>query len=164
MPVPNQVMNVLLYVFNFMCLLMVFLSVASVTFGNNFLNMYQGIMLPSLPVSILHGTVSLLSPACISNDAISIDWFLFICRELILAVSLLPFLYSWDVSCSISFITLLLLLWQTFLKCPTLPHTAHILPYTGHCLSWCILPQYLPSCLCIVWLLGFLVVSSFVFF
>ena len=80
MHVPNWVMTVLLYAFNFMCLLMVYL----VTHGNNFLNVYQGIMLPSLPVSILYGTVSLLFPVHVSNLAVRIDQFLFICMELIL--------------------------------------------------------------------------------
>ena len=84
--------------------------------------------------------------------------------ELILTISISSCLYSWDTSCSISLTTLLLLLWQTFLKCPTLPHSAHILPYTGHCLGWWISPQYLHGCLCVVWCTGALVLSSFAFF
>ena len=96
--VPNCVMTVLLYVFNFMCLLIILMSLASVTPGNKFLNMYQGIMLPSLPVYILYGTVSLLSPVHIYNFAVNIDWFLFICTESTLTVSILPLLYPWDIS------------------------------------------------------------------
>ena len=82
----------------------------------------------------------------------------------ILAVSILPSLYSRDISCSISFTTPLLLLQQTFMKCHILPHPAHILPYAGYCLSWCVPPQYLHCCHCMVWLTGVLAMSSFVFF
>ena len=106
------------------------------------LNMYHSIMLLSLPISILYGIVTLLLPACISNSAVNSDQFLLICTESILIVSILPLLYSSDVSSSISFTTLLLLLLHTFLKCCILPHPAHIFPYTGHCLSRCTLPQY----------------------
>ena len=120
MQVPNCVMTVLLYVFNFMCLLMVFLSLAPVTLGNNFLNMCQGIMLPSLPISILYGIVSLLLPVCISNSAVNIDQFLFIYTESILTISISPLLYSLDISCSILFITLLLLLQLFYFLLPTL--------------------------------------------
>ena len=141
-----------------------FLSLASISLGNNFLNMYHGIMLPSLPMSILYGTVILLSPAHISNLAVSIDRFLFIYTEIIiLIVSISPLLYSWDISCSISFTTLIVLLWQTFLKCPTLLYPTHVLPYAGHYLSWCTPPQYLHGCCCMVQLTGALALPSFVF-
>ena len=115
------------------------MSSASVTLGNNFLNMYQGIMLPSLPVSILYDIAMLLSPVYISNLAVSINQFLFMHTELVLNSSISSSLYSWSTSCSISLTTLLLLLRQTFLKCPILPHSIHILPYAGHSLSWWIL-------------------------
>ena len=52
---------------------MVFTSSASVTLGNNFLKIYQGIMLLSLPVSILYGIAVLLSPMCVFNLAVSVD-------------------------------------------------------------------------------------------
>ena len=115
-------------------------------------------------MSVSYGIVTLLLPACISNLAVSIDLYLFIHTELILTISILSSLYSWDTSCSISLTTLLLLLWQTFLKCPTLPHSAHVLPYTGHCLSWWISPQYLHGCHCVVLCTGALVLSSFALF
>ena len=106
------------------------------------LNMCHGIMLPLLPIFILYGTIIMLLPACISNSTVNIDQILFICTESILTVSILPLLNSWDVSTSISFTALLLLLWHTFLKCPDLPYPAHIFPHSGHCLSGCTLPQY----------------------
>ena len=140
------------------------MSSASVTLGNNFLNMYQGIMLPSLPVSILYRTAILLLPVCVSNLAVSINQFLFMYTELILTVSISSCLYSTYTSYSISLTTLLLLLWQTFLKCPTLLPSAHILLYAGHCLGWWIPPQYLHSCHCVVWFTGTLGLSSFAFY
>ena len=66
-------------------------------------------------------------------------------------------------TCSISFTTLLLLLWQPFLKCPILLHPTHILPYARHCLNWWFPPQYIHGCNCMVWLTGALMMSSFVF-
>ena len=126
--------------------------------------MYQGIMLLSLPASILYGIITLLSHVCVSNLAVSIDQFLFMYTGLILTISISSSLYSWDTSCSISLTTLLLLLWQTFLKHPTLPHSVHVLPYAGHCLGWWIPPQYLHGCHCVVWFTGTLVLLSFVFF
>ena len=140
------------------------MSSASVILGNNFLNMYHGIMLPSLPVSILNGIVILLLPVHISNLVVSINWLLFLYTELILTISISSLLYSWDISCSITLTTLLLLLQQTFLKCPTLLHSVHILPYAGQCLSWCVSPQDLYGCHCVVWFTGALALSSFVFF
>ena len=120
--IPNYVMTDLLYVFNFTCLLMVFLNLASVMFGKSLLDIYHVIMLFPLPVSVLYGTIILLLPTHVSNSTVNYDQFLFICTESMLTVSILPSLYSWDVSNSISFIALLLLLQHTFLKCPILPH------------------------------------------
>ena len=40
---------------------------------NNYLNVNNGIMLPSLPLSILYGITILLVPACVSNSAINND-------------------------------------------------------------------------------------------
>ena len=124
--------------FLILCVLISFLGWASITLGNNFLKMYQDIMLPSLPVSILYRIVISLLPAHVSSLLVSIDWFLFIYTELILIISISLSLYSWDIYWSTTLTTLLLLLQQTFLKCPTFPYSAHILPYAGHCLSWCI--------------------------
>ena len=139
------------------------MSSASVTLGNNFLNIYQGIMLPSLPVSILYDIITLLSPACISNLVVSIDQFLFMHSELILTISISSSLYSWDTTSSMSLTTLFLLLQQTSLKCPTLPHSAHILPYAGQCLGWLIPPQHLHGCHCVVQCTGALILLSFTF-
>ena len=141
------------------------LSLASVTLGNNFLNMCQGIMLPSLPVSILYGTVSLLLPAHVANSEVHIDQFLYICTESILTVSISPLL---SVGTSLAPFCLFLYFFCCSIpswnapSCHT-PHT-HILPYTEHCLSWCNPPQYLHGCHCDVQPTGALVVSSFAFF
>ena len=118
---------------------------------NSLLNMYHGIMLSSLPVSIWYGIIILLLPAHISNSAVNSEWFLFRCTESALTVSILLLLYSWHVSTSILFTTLLLLLKHTFLKCPILPHPA-CLPicwalswwvYTATILTW--LPLQCPA-------------------
>ena len=128
-----------------------------------FLNIYHGIMLLSLPVSISYSIIVLLLPMHVSNLVVSIDQFLFMHTELILTISIPTSLYSWDTSCYISLTTMLLLLQQTFQKCPSLPHSAHILPYAGHCLGWWIPPQYLHDCCNVVWCTGVLVLSSFTF-
>ena len=108
--IPNCVMIVLLYILNFICPFIVFLSSSSVTFLNSFLNVYHSIILPLLPVSILYGiTILLIITDFCSNEPNQYSLF-----------SILPLL-SWEISTSISFTTLFLLLWHTFLKCPVLP-------------------------------------------
>ena len=157
MHVPSWVMNLLLYIFNFM-------SRDSVTFGNNFLNIYQGIIFPSLPVSILNGIIMLLLPMHVSNLAVSFNQFLLRQTELILLVSRFSSVYSHDTSCSISLTTLFfLLLWQTLWKCPILLHFMHTLPYAGHCLGWWMPLQYLQGCCGVVWCNGVLALFSFNF-
>ena len=76
-------------------------------------------------------------------------------------VSILPLLYSGVISNSFLFTAPLLLLWHTFLKCPILPHPAHVFLYAGHCLGRCTPPQYQHGCCCNVWPTRALVVSSF---
>ena len=105
-----------------------------------FLNIYQGIIFPSLPVSILYGITMLLLPKHISNLVFNIDWFLLMHTELILTISRSSSVYSCDISYSISLTTLFFLLWHTFQKCPILLHSVHALLYTGHCLGWWIPP------------------------
>ena len=51
-------------------------------------------------------------------------------------------------------------MWQTFLKCTTFLHSAHIFPYAGHCLSWWSSPQYLHSCHCVAQFTGALALLS----
>ena len=46
-------------------------------------------------------------------------------------------------SYSISLTALLFVLLHTLLKWPTLLYSMHVLPYAGHCLGGCVLPQYL---------------------
>ena len=64
------------------------------------------------------------------------------------------------VSCPSLLTFLVFLLLHTLQKWPTLLHSVHILPYAGHCLGGCILPQYLNAghdgvlcCTGILWLL-----------
>ena len=85
-------------------------------------------------------------------------------NELVLIISISSTVYSWYTSSSISLTTLLLLLWQTFLKCPTLLQSTHILLYTGHCLGWWIPLQYMHGCQCVVQCTGAIILSSFAFF
>ena len=128
---------------------------------NSLLSMCHGIMLPLLPVSILYRIIILLVPACISNSAINNDQFLFRCTESILTVSILSLLYSLDISTSMSFTALSLLLWHTLLKCLVLPQPAHVFLYAGHCLSGCTPPQYWHGCCCDVQPTRALTLSSF---
>ena len=162
--VPNCVMTVLLYVFNCICLLLVFLSFG---FCNVFKQPFEYVpwhYVILTPCIYLYGTIILLLSAFVSNSAVNSDWFLFICTASILTVSILPSLYSWDVSTSISFTAPLLLLWHTFLKCPVLPHATHIFLYAGYCLGRCTLPQYWCGCHYNIWPTGSLAVSSFALF
>ena len=80
-----------------------------------FLNMWNGIILPSLPVLTLYGFSTLFLPANVSKLAVITDWFLFTCTESILTISICP---SWD-SCTalmcISCTACSFLLLQTFL-------------------------------------------------
>ena len=142
---------------------MVFVSWDSVPFGNNFLNIYQGIIFLSLPVSISYGITMLLLPMHIPNLVFSIGQFLLRHTELILTISRSSSVYSCDTSYSISLITLLFLLWQTFWKCHILLHSIHVLPYAGHCLGWCVSLQYLHGCHCALCCIGILTLLSFTF-
>ena len=60
--VPNSMLCVPLYVLHFMLPFMGLFSCSSVIFLNSFLNIYIGIMLPSLPVSILNGISTVVLP------------------------------------------------------------------------------------------------------
>ena len=124
----------------------------NITIQINFaiLHMNNGIIFPLLLVSILCGFTMELPPDCISSLAINNDQFLFKCTELILTVSILSSLHSCDSSIASPFTALSLLLQHTFLKCPVLPQPMHVLLYARHCLSMCILPQYLHGHCCAV--------------
>ena len=143
--VPNSIMFVLLYVQSLMWFFMDFLSCSTVTFLNNFLNIYSGIMLLSLPVSYLYGISTMLLHACVSKCAVITNWLLFKCTKSILTVSTSS---SWD-SCSVltstSSTTWSHLLLHTFLKWPISPHPVHVFPYAGHCWGTWISLQYLHS-------------------
>ena len=125
------------YMFSALCfLLLTFSIVSSFMFLNSFQNMYSGMGLPSLPVSILYRISNAVLPACISKCAVISDCFLLKHNELtltwflcLLLGSLAPSLIS--TSCTMQ----LLLLLHTFLKFPILPHAAHIFPYAGHSLG-----------------------------
>ena len=75
--VPNCAIVVSLYVFNNMCLFTVVTNCSLVTFGNSFLKRYVGIILPSLPVSILYFIFTQFLPANIFKLAVMMDQFTF---------------------------------------------------------------------------------------
>ena len=87
MHVPSCVICVLLYIFNFMLHFMEPFSCSSSIFLNGFLNIYNGIMLPSLPVSILYGISVAVLPTCIFRCAVINDRFLLRYIGFILTVS-----------------------------------------------------------------------------
>ena len=159
----SWVMNVLLYIFNFMWFLMVFMSWDSVTLRKNFLNIYQGIIFPSLPVSILYGITMLLLHMHICNLAVSIDQFLVKHTELILTISRLSSVYSCDTSLSISLTILFFLLQQTFGKCLNfIAICAHLAIHWA--LPWLVdPPQYLHGCRSVLWCTDVLALFSFTF-
>ena len=118
-----------------------FLSCSIDCCPHNLLNIYSGIKLPSLPVSILYGICTVFSVTCISRSAVISDCLLFKYTEFILNYSILP--SSWDTSTSNSWTVQSFLLQHTFLKWPNLLQLAHVFPYAGHSLSGCIYPHYL---------------------
>ena len=153
--VPNCIIFVLLYVQSLIWLFVDFLSCSSIVFLNN----YSGMMLPSLPVSILYGIFTMSSPACISKYAVINDQFLFKWIELILTVSIWPSCISCSTLTSSSCTTWSLLLLHTFLKWSVFPHLVHILPYAGHHHGMWTPLQYLHGCqcpvapvICLIWL------------
>ena len=75
-----------------------FLQLLFCSILNNFLNMNNGIILPSLPISILYGISMVFPPACICSFAVIKDQFLFKWTESKLTVSSLP----WLISCTSS--------------------------------------------------------------
>ena len=141
--VPNCVICAPLYVLSFTLLFMEHFSCSSSIPLNNFLNIYSGIKLPSLLVSILYGTSFVVSPTCISRCAVIGKWFLLTYNEFIFTVSISCFCSSGTVSTSTSWTAWSLLLLHTFLKWPIFLHPAHIFPYAGNCLGTWLLPQYL---------------------
>ena len=74
---------------------------------NSFQNMYSGMRLPSLPVSILYGISKAVSPHCISKCAIISDHFLFKYNESMLSfyffsLGVWPNLYFHFMHCAVS--------------------------------------------------------------
>ena len=159
--VPSWVITVLLYVFNFMWFLMVFVSWDSITPGNNFLNICQGIIFPSLPVYILYGIIMLLLPIHISNLAVIINQFLLKHTELIL---------FWDCLLYIPVTLLVPFHWPPSSYCgkssgsvqfyctPCMP--CHML---GIALAGGSPPQYLQGCHGVLWSTCVLALFSFTF-
>ena len=122
-------------------------SCSSDIFLNSFLNIYSGIMLPSLPISILYGISTVVLPTCISRCAVISNRFLFRYTELILTVSIPSSWGSWHTSpfpthalhglsysCIPSWSGLFSHIWCKFF------HRA------GHCLGAWLPPQYLHGC------------------
>ena len=128
------------------------------------MNIYQGIIFLSLPVSISYCITMLLLSTDVFNLAVSIEWLLLKHTEFILTISRSSSVYSYVTSCSISLTTLLFLLWHTLQKCAILLHSMHVLPYAGHCLGGFVPPQYLHSCHgVLLWCIGIFVLFSLTF-
>ena len=104
-------------------------------------------ILPSLPVSTLYGTIILFWPVDIFKLVVSMEWFLLNCIAFMLTGSMLfsPAL-SWTTSCCTSFTALVFLLLHTALKWPILLHSVHVFPNAGHCLRGWLLLQYWHVC------------------
>ena len=124
-----------------------------------FLNIYQGIMLPSLPVSILYGIITLLSLACmpylINFCSCILNWYSPFQYHLPSTPWTPPAPSHWSPCSFYSGRPS----WSVLLYC-----TLHVLLYVGHCLGWCIPPQYLHGFHCVVSCTGALILSSFAFF
>ena len=135
MHVPNCVICVLLYILSLILPFLDLFSCSSFIFLKSFLNVYSGIMFPSLPVSILYGISTVVSPTFVSKCAVISDRFLFKYTELILTVSISSSWGSCTISISTSCTTQSLLLLHTFLKWPVFPCPMHVFPYAGHCLG-----------------------------
>ena len=100
--VPNCVICVQLYVLSFMLLFMEHFSHSSSIPLNNLLNIYSGIKLPSLPVSILYGTSIVVLPTCVSRCTVISKSFLLRYNEFILTVSIFSSCGSDAISTSTS--------------------------------------------------------------
>ena len=96
------------------------------------------------------------------------EWFLLKYTELILTISKSSPVFSWMISSCSSLTALDFLPLHTLWKWPTLLHSVHILPYAGHYLGGCVLPQYLyagcDGVLCCAGVLGLLVHAGLVTF
>ena len=110
---------------------------------NSFLNIYNGIIFPSPPVSILYGISVVALLTCIFRWAVINDRFLLRYIEFILTVSMSSSLGSGITSISTSWTVWFLLLMHTFLKWPIFPQLVHDFLYAGHCLGAWLPPLYL---------------------
>ena len=121
-----------------------FFSCSSFVSLNNFLNIYNGMILPSLPVPILYDVSITFSPVCISKFAVINDWFLLKWTESILTVSISPYWAFFTSSTSSSCTMWSFLLQHTFLKWPHLPTSGTQLPICWT-LSWHMDPTAVPA-------------------
>ena len=101
--------------------------------------------------------------------AVNMEWFLLKYTEVILTISTSSPVFSCMISYPSSLTALDFLLLHTLWKWPTLLHSIHILPYAGHCLGGCVLPQYLHAghdgvlcCAGTLWLLVHIDLDTFI--
>ena len=117
-------------------------------------------------ISILYGIEMLFLPT--NEFAVSMEQFLLKYTELILTISKSSPEFSCMISCPSLLNAQVFLLLHTLWKWPTLLHSVHILPYAGHHLGGCVLPQYLyaghDGVLCCAGVLGLLVHAGLVTF
>ena len=146
---PNCVIVILLYVLNLIFSFFVAASSSFVDLGNDFLNIWKGIMFPS--ESTLYCTTDVAWLDDVFKFAVMI-WYLllkvmeFMLIEFIFTLSILP--SSWCYTCgSVLWNFLLQLFLQTSLKWLIFLHATHVIPYIGHCLGRWLEPQYLHVCL-----------------
>ena len=99
-------------------------SYSSVIFLNSFLNIYNGMMLPPLSMSIFYRISTVILPTCISKCVVISDRFLFKYTEFILTDSISSSWGSCTTSIPTSYTAWSFLLLHTFLKWPIFPHLA----------------------------------------
>ena len=100
--------------------------------GNRVLKVWYGIILPSLPVSILYCITAVFLLQLIFSFAIITDHILSKVKELIFTISIcLSVIVPCSISCTVPFLTLLIL--HTRQKWFSLLHPSHIFPYAGDC-------------------------------
>ena len=103
-------------------------------------------MFPSLPMSILYGTVITTLFDNVFRFAVIIECLILKFSEFIFIVSM-QFPFSWSGSCSILWTTLPLVLLKPSQKWFIMLHFAHFFPSAGHLLGSWLDPQYLQFCI-----------------
>ena len=127
-------------------------STANVDFGNSFLNMLNGIKLPLHPVSISGKCLTLVCEKYYRFHFIKFRYLISTASKLLslFSCSIVQGSLSHYTSCTAFCLygdiwpcPCLWVLLQTVVKRFIFPHPLHFLPYAGHCLCGCLMPQYM---------------------